>query len=194
MVCAGPSSMPALVMQAKKNTMMAILYAVPSALINVEWLTRRPPLLKGFFEALKASPDCPERLTGLALFARLCVSEVSRNQLAPFLPSIMPWPYCVQAQHDGLFGLLYTTLEHVLTVCYDSLHNSACRCCIGPCCTLTFGVKQDFVMPYLLHCLSQLTVHLLLLQNPCMHLFAKRFPSCRCASAWLLYTFEVCDM
>ena len=58
--------MPTQLMQAKKNTMMAVLYAVPSALMNVEWLIRWLPLLKGFDVALKASPDCPDRLTGFS--------------------------------------------------------------------------------------------------------------------------------
>ena len=45
--------------------MMAVLYAVPSPLLDAAWLVRQPLLLKGFHEALKTLPDSPERLSGL---------------------------------------------------------------------------------------------------------------------------------
>ena len=81
--------MPEQVMQAKKSLMMAVLYAVPSALIDVEWLLRQPSLLDGFHEALKALPDSPEKLSGLALSARLCVTEDPGDPLSCLAPSGM---------------------------------------------------------------------------------------------------------
>ncbi|KAL3160941.1 hypothetical protein ABBQ38_009333 [Trebouxia sp. C0009 RCD-2024] len=107
----GRSDMP--LMQAKKNTMMGVLYAVPSYLTDRAWLMRQP-CLNGFHEALTALPDSTARLTGLALFVRLCVVETPTNDFSPFLPPMTLQLYCIKAQSIGLFDLLYTTLTHVL--------------------------------------------------------------------------------
>lgn len=125
--CAGRSDMP--LMQAKKNTMMGVLYAVPSYLTDRAWLMRQP-CLNGFHEALTALPDSTARLTGLALFVRLCVVETPTNDFSPFLPPMTLQLYCIKAQSIGLFDLLYTTLTHVLKVC-DSSQYSAWTCCPG---------------------------------------------------------------
>ena len=46
--------MPEQLMQAKNNTMVEVLSAAPSTLLDAAWLVRQPLLLKGFHEALKA--------------------------------------------------------------------------------------------------------------------------------------------
>lgn len=71
-------------MQAKKNMIMAVLYEVPPKRTDVEWLMRQPLLLNCFHEALTAMPESAEQLTGLALFARLCVAETPESEFLPF--------------------------------------------------------------------------------------------------------------
>lgn len=114
--------MPEQLMQAKKAMMMAVLYAVPATMLDATWLVRHPLLLKGFHAALKALPDSPERLSGLALSVRLCVIETPGKPFST--PSALAWPYCDEAQGSGLFDLLYTTLEHVLKVCCHFLYTA----------------------------------------------------------------------
>ncbi|KAL3160947.1 hypothetical protein ABBQ38_009339 [Trebouxia sp. C0009 RCD-2024] len=101
-------------MQAKKAVMMAVLHAVPATLLDAAPLVRQPPLLKGFHEALKALPDSPERLSGLALSVRLCISKNPGEPFALLAPLTVALPYCDEARRHGLFDLLHTTLEHVL--------------------------------------------------------------------------------
>ena len=99
----------------KKALVMAVLYAVPPTLPDVERPMRQPCVLNGFHETLTGLPDCTERLTGLALLARLCVTETSQKEVSSSLPSML-WPYCIKAQRNGLFQMLYTTLTHMLKV------------------------------------------------------------------------------
>lgn len=138
-------------MQAKKAVMMAVLHAVPATLLDAAPLVRQPPLLKGFHEALKALPDSPERLSGLALSVRLCISKNPGEPFALLAPLTVALPYCDEARRHGLFDLLHTTLEHVLEVHCDFIHCCTYTCYLETCrmCVLVYTCDARLVKPHM---------------------------------------------
>lgn len=106
-------------MQFKNKMAMVALYAVPSKVIDVLWLVHQPDLLSGFHTALKALPDSHQRLSGLALWARLCLIDLerARGRSPSHLKSHGPEnQYCNKAQSDGIFDVVYSSLQDMFKV------------------------------------------------------------------------------
>ena len=143
---AGQSDVPEELMQCKgmmmqcKGMMMAALNAAPSDQMDLLWLVRQPHLLNGFHNALKTLPESYQRLWGLALFACLCENELEGTLQLSYLSYLQCQgsAYCSKAQGDGLFDLLYNTLEHdivlkVRAAAVPSYTAALVRCCSGIC-------------------------------------------------------------
>ena len=123
--------MSKLLLHPRDGMLMEALYAAPSSQIDLGWLVRQPLVLNGFHEALKGLIRPLPRLLGLALCARLCLIDLKRTR-SPVGPSCQEdrtsgQSYCDKAQSDGLFNLVYNTLEDVLKVIQLSESGISCR-------------------------------------------------------------------